>query len=109
MQHDISTARPARIGIKFLAPMALLAVITALSPATAQTCRTAPRDCSAAWGADLDKCLVWNGRIQHACNADAQYEQQTGRGPRYRKDIQNSQDAGSLDSATSDDEPAPQK
>ena len=109
MQHNIATVQPARIGITLLAPMALLAVIAAASPATAQTCQTMPRDCSALWGAQLDTCLVWNGRIQHACNGDAQYEQQTGRGPRYRKDIQNSQNAGSLNSATDDDQLAPQK
>lgn len=109
MQHLTSTVRAARLGIKLLASFALLAGIAATSSAMAQSCQSRPRDCSQLGGGALDSCLVWNGRIQHACNEAARYEELTGRGPRYRKDIERSQNAGSLDSATDDDQPAPKK
>jgi hypothetical protein len=83
-----------RITTTILAPLALVAAIAASSSASAQNCNSKPKNCRGLdkGSQDLRDCLLWNGRIQDACNK-AGNDKKT-------------EDVGNLDSAESD-RPAP--
>ena len=67
-------------------------------------CHVTLRDCS---GLDdpsdeLDRCLLHNGRIQHACNEIKRREAMTGKGPKYEDAERHGRHAGHADTMESD-------
>ena len=67
-------------------------------------CHMTLRDCS---GFDdpsdeLDRCLVHNGRIEHACNEVKRREAVTGIGPKYEDAERHGRHAGHADSVDTD-------
>jgi hypothetical protein len=85
-----------RNATKLLASLALVTAIAASTSALAQNCSSAPKDCrTLPRGPNLDKCLLWNGKIQADCNKIG--------------NTAKSGAVGNVDSALDADEPAPKK
>jgi hypothetical protein len=84
-----------RIATTILAPLALVAAIAASTSASAQNCNSKPRNCRGLdEGRELRDCLLWNGKIQDACNKVGDTKKRGA--------------AGNLDTAEPD-EPAPRR
>jgi hypothetical protein len=81
-----------RNAIKFLA---LLTALAASTSAMAQNCNSEPRNCRGLQrGPELNSCLLWNGKIQDACNRAG--------------DKKKTEAVGNVDSADSD-QPVPRR
>ncbi len=73
-------------------------------PDLKRACHVAARDCTTLNPPSdaLDRCLIHNGRIQHACNEAKRREAATGFGPKYKDAARHGETAGHADSAETD-------
>ncbi len=80
-----------------------------LTIATARAqCNKRAEVCENKTGAALDRCLLNNGHIQHACNFVRDWETvHGGCGPKCDTATRRTEHAGSINSALDADEPAP--